>query len=154
MAPESLPSPCTRAPSATGDIARCMQFCGKRSNFHLPVSCWMLFVSLISYPNITGARGQSSPPPRASRGGRGVLVFASVRPDVLASKSPSIQRCLAEGFLLGKLVWNTRMWFFQEGKPDSRTAINKWNSYLAWVICTSIVVKENVRDSSAFVFNF
>lgn len=33
--------------------------CGKRNNFHLSVGCWMLFVSLVSYLDVTGAVGVS-----------------------------------------------------------------------------------------------
>lgn len=61
---ESLPSPCARVPPATGSVAECMQFCGKRSSFHLPVEC-CCFPYLISEQN--GGGGLLCPIPTASR---------------------------------------------------------------------------------------
>lgn len=59
---ESLPSPCARVPPATGSVAECMQFCGKRSSFHLRVEC-------CCFPYTWTERGERAalPSPAASR---------------------------------------------------------------------------------------
>lgn len=155
MAPESLPSPRARVPSATGNISGCLPFCGKSSNFDLPVSCWMLFDSLIFRVSIMGGRGQSSPFPKTFRGGWGVLLFTSVRPDVLRVRKPKHSALPRGKFSSWRNECDVKECdSLRKRKPGSRRAITKWNPYLAWVICTSIVVEENLQDSSAFVFNF